>query len=47
VAGPAEATVLGNLAVQFLAQGAFKDLAEMDAAVARSAESSRFSPETP
>jgi rhamnulokinase len=44
VAGPAEATVLGNLAVQFLAQGAFKDLAEMDAAVARSADASQFDP---
>lgn len=44
VAGPAEATVLGNLAVQFLAQGAFKDRAEMDAAVARSANSFRFEP---
>lgn len=44
VAGPSEATVLGNLAVQFLAQGAFKDREEMDAAVSRSANSSRFEP---
>ncbi|MGV3614436.1 MAG: rhamnulokinase [Fimbriimonas sp.] len=44
VAGPSEATVLGNLAMQFLAQGAFADRAEMDAAVTRSAESVRFEP---
>lgn len=37
-AGPTEATVLGNLAMQFLAQGRFSSLAEMFAAVDASAE---------
>lgn len=36
-AGPTEVTVLGNLALQFLASRAFADRAEMEAALARSA----------
>lgn len=37
LAGPVEATVLGNLAMQFLASGHFADKDEMQAAVERSA----------
>lgn len=44
VAGPAEATVLGNAAVQMIALGAFRDLAEARAAVARSVQPARFEP---
>ena len=36
MAGAAEATVLGNLAMQFLAQGEFKDFAELRSVVDRS-----------
>lgn len=37
LAGPVEATVLGNLAMQFLASGHFADMREMEQAVERSA----------
>ena len=47
LAGPAEATVLGNLAMQFLAQGAFRDHAEMRAVVSRSADLRHFGGENP
>ena len=35
-AGPTEGTAIGNLVIQFIAGGAFKDLAEARAAIARS-----------
>lgn len=44
VAGPAEATVLGNAAVQLIGLGAFRDLQEARAAVARSVEPERYEP---
>lgn len=44
VAGPVEATVLGNLAVQFLAQGAFQDFDEMARCVSRSAQTRTYRP---
>ncbi|CAN5381056.1 rhamnulokinase family protein [soil metagenome] len=43
-AGAAESTVLGNLAVQFLAQGVIADFAAMDQIVADSAELRLFYP---
>ncbi len=43
-AGPAEATVLGNLATQFLASGQFSSREEMDQAVSRSAETKVYHP---
>ena len=44
IAGPAEATVLGNAAVQFIRLGAFGDLAEARAAIRRSVELRHFEP---
>ena len=35
-AGPTEGTAIGNLIIQFIAAGVFKDLADARAAVARS-----------
>ncbi|AIE86458.1 putative rhamnulokinase [Fimbriimonas ginsengisoli Gsoil 348] len=43
-AGPAEATVLGNVGVQFLASGVFGSHAEMFAAISRSADVSVYAP---
>jgi len=43
-AGPAEATVLGNVAMQLLAAGAFSSLGEMYGAVSRSAAVETYSP---
>jgi rhamnulokinase len=43
-AGPVEATLLGNLAVQFLASGVFEDRVEMAAWVDRSFERSVYEP---
>lgn len=43
-AGPPEATVLGNLAVQFLAKGIFADYEELDACLANSAEMTHYRP---
>ncbi len=42
IAGPAEVTVLGNLAVQFLAAGLFADVAEMRRVVGASADVRRY-----
>lgn len=44
VAGPVEATVLGNLAVQFLASGVIGSHADMAAAVSRSCELLTYTP---
>jgi rhamnulokinase len=44
VAGPEEATLLGNLAVQFLASGAFVSFDEASAAVGRSFVTRTYSP---
>jgi rhamnulokinase len=44
LAGPAEATVLGNATVQLIALGAFRDLKEARAAIARSTAVTRFEP---
>ena len=44
VAGPAEATVMGNVLVQALAQGRFPSLAEGRACVSRSLELRKFMP---
>ncbi|MEZ0326947.1 MAG: rhamnulokinase family protein [Fimbriimonas sp.] len=44
LAGPAEATVLGNLAMQFLASGQFDDVREMEEAVGRSTAIREFRP---
>ncbi len=44
MAGPAEVTVLGNLAVQFLAQGSFADWDEMYSAVEKSASVNHYYP---
>ncbi len=44
LAGPAEATVLGNLAMQFLASGQFANIREMQAAVERSTSIREFRP---
>jgi ribulose kinase len=44
LAGPTEATVLGNAAVQLIALGAFRDLKEARAAIARSTAVTRFEP---
>lgn len=44
VAGPAEATVLGNAAVQLVRLGAFRDLTDARAAIARSVELKHFDP---
>jgi len=43
-AGPAEATVLGNLALQFLANGQFSSHDEMYRAVSRSADTRVYRP---
>lgn len=43
-AGPAEATVLGNLAVQLLAKGAFADTAELAACLDASIEMTHYRP---
>jgi rhamnulokinase len=44
-AGPVEATALGNLAVQALADGAFRDLAAARDAIARSVTVREFRPQ--
>ncbi len=44
LAGPVEATALGNIAVQMLATGAVSSLAEARAAIARSFPSDRYEP---
>lgn len=44
LAGPAEATVLGNAAVQLIALGAFRDLTEARAAITRSTTVTRYEP---
>lgn len=44
VAGPAESTVLGNLALQFWAQGAFGSVEDMGRAIAASFTTIRYSP---
>lgn len=44
LAGPQEATVLGNLGMQFLAQGAFSSHEEMSRAIGASIEVRRFAP---
>ena len=44
-AGPVEGTALGNLMVQFLEEGIFKDLAEARAAIRRSFEIKEILPE--
>jgi len=44
VAGPAEATALGNIAVQALAAGEFKDRAEMRAALSTASETKVYEP---
>jgi rhamnulokinase len=44
LAGPVEATVLGNLAMQFLASGDFSNIDEMEAAVGRSTSMREFRP---
>ena len=44
VAGPAEATALGNIAVQALAAGEFKDRAEMRAALSTASETKMYEP---
>lgn len=44
LAGPQEATVLGNLAVQFLAQGALKSFEEVAAVIDASLELRRYEP---
>jgi rhamnulokinase len=44
LAGPVEATALGNIAVQMLATGAVSSLAEARAAIARSFPSDRYQP---
>lgn len=45
VAGPEEATLLGNLAVQFIASGHFANFDEASAAIARSFSTRTFTPE--
>ncbi len=47
VAGPAEATVLGNVLVQLLAMGEVSSLAELRELTARSARLDRYAPERP
>lgn len=47
VAGPSEATVLGNLGMQFLAAGVFGSMEEMSAAIALSANVKRYAPGRP
>ncbi len=44
-AGPAEATVLGNLAMQFLASGQIASVDEMNGVVARSAQTKVYKPQ--
>ena len=44
-AGPTEATVLGNVAVQLISLGAMKDVAEARAAIGRSFALMRFAPQ--
>ena len=44
-AGPAEATVLGNLAMQFLASGQIANMEEMAAIVSRSADTKTYLPQ--
>ena len=44
IAGPIEATALGNIAVQLLGQGAIKDLAEARAVIAHSTELKYYEP---
>lgn len=46
-AGPIEATVLGNIAVQLLAQGCVKTVAEAREIVARSEKTTEYLPENP
>ena len=43
--GPIEATALGNIAVQLLACGAVKDIAEARAIIARGEALRRFEPQ--
>ena len=45
IAGPIEATALGNIAVQLLGQGAIKDLAEARAVIAASTELKFYEPQ--
>ncbi len=45
IAGPVEATALGNVGVQAIATGALADLAEMRATIARSIELETYSPQ--
>ncbi|MDD2441921.1 MAG: FGGY-family carbohydrate kinase, partial [Eubacteriales bacterium] len=45
VAGPIEATALGNMAVQLLAQGVLKNLAEARQVIARSFALKKYQPE--
>ncbi len=47
LAGPAEATVLGNVLVQLLAAGEIHSLEEMRALAARSVALQRYEPEHP
>lgn len=44
IAGPSEATVFGNVAVQLMAQGVLKDLAEVRRVVANSVETEEYLP---
>ena len=44
-AGPTEGTALGNLMVQFIHAGVFKDLAEARAAIKRSFEIKEYQPQ--
>ncbi len=47
IAGPIEATALGNIAVQLMAQGAIKDLAEARRIIAASSELKTYEPQNP
>lgn len=44
VAGPVESTVLGNLALQFWAQGAFSDVDDLERTISASFSTVRYSP---
>ena len=44
-AGPAESTLLGNVAMQAIAAGEFADLAGARAAIARSVSGALFTPQ--
>ena len=46
VAGPQEATLLGNLGVQFLAKGCFRDFSELGHAILDSFKVTRYDPES-